>query len=88
MAEIRKKISKEYFNAIESGKKTYEFRLQDFTVVPGDTLVLVEWDKEQNCPTGRELQKEVTYVGKFDINNTFWSREEILQKGIQIISFA
>jgi ASC-1-like (ASCH) protein len=87
MREVRKKISKEYFDAIASGKKTYEFRLQDFEVEEGDVLILVEWDMKENSATGKELRKEVTYVGKFDIKNTFWKQEEIIEKGIQIISF-
>ena len=32
------------------------------------------------------IERKVTYVGKFDLNNSFWPKEEILEKGIQIIS--
>lgn len=40
MASIKKKIWPEYFDAVASGKKKYELRLDDFVVKEGDTLVL------------------------------------------------
>ncbi len=46
MAIINKKIWPEYFDAITSGKKKYELRLNDFEVNEGDTLVLEEWDSK------------------------------------------
>lgn len=38
--------------------------------------------------TGRELEKKVGYVGKWKIEELtqFWSKEEIEEKGLQIIS--
>lgn len=69
--EIHKKISKEYFEKIASGEKTFEYRINDFDCEPGDVLVLEEWeyeDGEQNVvsrkPTGRSLKKRVGYVAK------------------------
>ena len=38
--EIHKKIWPEYFEAVLSGKKKYELRLDDFEIKEGDTLVL------------------------------------------------
>ena len=38
MAIIHKKILPEYFEAVASGKKKYELRLNDFNVNEGDTL--------------------------------------------------
>lgn len=69
-----------------SGKKKAEFRLNDFEVTEGDTLQLVEVD-EKNQETGRCIQKQVTYVWKSDLKDTYWPVEEILEKGIQVISF-
>lgn len=69
-----------------SGKKNYEYRLNDFEINEGDTLVLEEWDPNTKLYTGRKLEKTVTYVGIFDLKNSFWSTEEILEKGIKIIS--
>lgn len=86
MAHIEKKILPEYFEAIESGKKTYELRLGDFEVAEGDTLLLREWNEEKKEYTGREISKEVTYVRKFKIDELYWPKEEILEKGLSVVS--
>ena len=86
MTEIKKKILPEYFEAVASGKKKFELRLNDFDINEGDVLVLEEWDSETKEYTGRKLEKKVTYVRKFKIDELFWPEEEIKEKGIQIIS--
>lgn len=86
MATIKKKIWPEYFEAIVSGKKKYELRLNEFDVNEGDTLILEEWDPETKEYTGRNIEKKATYVGRFKIDKLFWPEEEIKDKGIQIIS--
>ena len=86
MVIIKKKIWPEYFEAIVSGKKKYELRLNDFVINEGDTLVMEEWDQKTQKYTGREVEKRVTYVGKFKINNMFWPKEQIEENGIQVIS--
>ena len=86
MATINKKIWPEYFEAIASGKKKYELRLNDFVVNEGDKLILEEWDPKTKKYTGRKIEKTVTYVGKFKIDKLFWSEEQIKAKGLQIIS--
>lgn len=88
MARIEKKLWSEYYNQVASGKKKYELRLNDFKVNEGDTLVLREWDKEKKEYTGRTLEKLVTRVNKFKLDDlyTFWSKEEVEGRGIQIIS--
>lgn len=88
MAKIEKKIWAEYFDAVASGKKRYELRLNDFDVQEGDILVLREWDKVKKEYTGRILEKTVSYVGRFlweDLQK-FWPEKDIKEKGIQIIS--
>lgn len=85
MNKIKKKIWPEYFEAIKSGKKTFELRLNDFEVKEGDILILEEWDPEKEKYTGRSLEREVLSVNKFRIEKLFWSEEEI-KKGLQIIS--
>lgn len=85
--DIQKKILTEYFEAVALGDKHYELRLNDFEISPGDTLVLKEWDPGVPGYTGRELRKEVTYVGRFKTDELFWPKEEIDEKGLQIISF-
>lgn len=87
---IIKKVLPDYFQDIVDGKKKYELRLNDFEVEPGDTLVLEEWtsiDPASRRATGRVLEKAVTYVRQFKLSDLWWSRQEIEDKGIQIISF-
>jgi len=63
-------------------------RLNDFEIKEGDTLFLREWDPNTKAYTGRELERKVSYVGKWKIDDLtqFWAKEEIENKGIQIIS--
>lgn len=87
---IVKKVLPEYFQDILDGKKKYELRLNDFDISEGDILVLEEYtsaDPATRKPTGRTLEKEVTYLRKFKIQDLWWSEEDIKEKGIQIISF-
>ncbi len=86
MAIIKKKTWPKYFEAVASGKKNYDLRLNDFEITEGDILILEEWNPETKEYTGRKIEKKVTYVGKFKIDQLFWSEEEIKEKGIQIIS--
>jgi hypothetical protein len=71
-----------------SGSKTFEIRLNDFDIAEGDTLVLKEWNPKIKNYTGREIEKEVSYVSKWKIDDLtkFWPREDIDEKGLQIIS--
>lgn len=68
-----------------SGQKTYDLRLADWKIEPGDTLLLQEWDPEVQLYTGREISKKVGYVGKTKPND-IWTNEEIDKYGYQIIS--
>lgn len=82
---IEKKILPEYFEKIRRGEKTFELRLADWECCEGDTLVLIEIDKDTREPTGRILKRKIGYVGKtkdFD----FWTKEQVDQFGYQIIS--
>ena len=85
MAIIKKKILPQFFEAILSGKKKYELRLNDFEVQEGDTLVFEEYNSSR-MPTGRVIEKRVAYIGKFKIDELYWPKEEIEEKGLQIIS--
>lgn len=88
MKKIEKKVWLEYFQKIFEGKKTFELRLNDFDIEEGDILVLKEWDPNTKDYTGRELEKKVGFVGKWKIDDltVFWSKEEIEDKGLQVIS--
>ncbi|MBI2798225.1 DUF3850 domain-containing protein [Candidatus Saccharibacteria bacterium] len=83
---VEKKILPEYFELVKSGKKMYDFRLADFDINPGDTLILKEWDETKKTFTGREVKKQVSYVGKTK-GDTTWTQKEIDKYGYQIISF-
>lgn len=83
---VEKKILQEYFELVQSGKKKYDFRLADFDINEGDTLVLKEWDKDTQAFTGREIEKNVLYVGRTKGDAT-WSQADIDKHGYQIISF-
>lgn len=86
MTRIEKKIWPEYYDAILSGKKKYELRLADWECKEGDILILSEWDPKTKEYTGRQIEKIVTYVRKFKIDELYWSKEEIEKYGFQIIS--
>jgi hypothetical protein len=88
MNKIEKKCWPEYFQKIIEGKKTFEFRLNDFEIEEGDILVLKEWSPETKNYTGRELEREVGFVGKWKIDELtkWWPREDIDEKGLQVIS--
>ncbi|HEY4496354.1 MAG TPA: DUF3850 domain-containing protein [Candidatus Paceibacterota bacterium] len=83
---LKKKIWPEYFEAVASGKKKFELRLNDFGIKKGDTLVLEEWNPKTKKYTGRKVEKLVSYVLKFKTDKLFWSKKEIEQHGLQIIS--
>lgn len=86
--KIEKKAWPELFEQILGGKKTFDLRLNDFEIAEGDTLVLREWNPETKEYTGRTIEKQVGFVGRWMINDltTFWPREDIEEKGLQIIS--
>jgi len=84
MAIIKKKITPEYFELVDSGKKKFELRLADFRVKEGDVLILEEWDPVAKAYTGRKISKKVTYVLKFQLND-FGQEEEIKKDGLFVI---
>jgi predicted NUDIX family phosphoesterase len=86
MATIHKKIWRECFEKIISGKKKTELRLADFKISEGDTLVLEEWDKDKKEYTGRKVEAVAAYILKTK-GQTFWPAEEVEKYGFQIIQF-
>ena len=80
-----KKVLPGYFEKILSGEKKFELRLADWECKAGDVLVLREWNSEVKKYTGRQVEKEVTYVAKTkDIK--FFSKADAEKYGYQIIS--
>ena len=59
-----------FFEAVSSGRKTFEVRCDDRKYEEDDVLVLLEWDPEHAAKdpnpsagyTGRDLRRRVTYV--------------------------
>jgi len=84
MAIIKKKIWPEYFKLVSSGKKKFELRLADFEVGEGDTLLLKEWDPKTQEYTGRKIEKKVSFVLKFNLND-FGQEEVIKEKGLVVV---
>lgn len=83
--KIEKKVWPEFYEEILKGDKNFELRLADFECKRGDILVLREWDPKMQAYTGRQMEKEVTYILRTkDIG--FWSKEDIEKYGFQIIS--
>jgi len=62
--EHRLKTWPRFFEAVQGGKKTFEIRKLDGTrrFLVGDFLRLVEWEKEKNEATGREMRVRVTFL--------------------------
>lgn len=54
------KIYPKYFDAVISGKKTFEIRKNDRKFCVGDVLALKEWDNIRY--SGREIKAKVVYI--------------------------
>jgi ASC-1-like (ASCH) protein len=61
----RLKIWPEYFEAVLSGKKTFEIRKNDRGFRVNDLLLLQEYSPKTEEYTGRELLVQVTYITDF-----------------------
>ena len=81
---FKKKTWPEIFELINSGKKKFDLRLADFDVKEGDILILEEYDPKTKQYTGRKIEKKITYILKFDLND-FGQEEEIKEKGLVIM---
>jgi hypothetical protein len=83
---IRKKTWTDGFEKILSGEKTFDARLADFECIPGDILVLEEYDPIEKKYTGRKIEKEVTFVLNTK-KQKYWTQGDINKKGILIMGF-
>ena len=88
MATITKKIDTEWFNLIISGKKKFELRVADFNIKEGDILRLEEYTfGKDRHPTGRFIEKVVTYVHKTDLKQWITKKPEVLDDSFYVIQF-
>lgn len=86
MSTIHKKAWPELFEAVMTGKKRADLRINDFDIAEGDTLVLEEWDPATKAYTGRKVEKRVTHVAKIALAAPFMPEEAAREKGLQLIS--
>jgi ribosomal protein S17 len=86
MKRIEKKTWPELFDKVLSGEKNFDLRLAEFECEKGDILVLKEWEPKTKQYTGRELEKEITFVIKTK-DMKFWSKEEMDKLGFVVMSF-
>lgn len=84
MVEIKKKAWPEFFEAVLSGKKKFDLRLDDFQIKEGDVLVLEEWDPKTKNYTGRKISKKISYV-LHTKDLYFWTDEEIQNHGFVVM---
>jgi hypothetical protein len=62
MAEHDLKVWPEFWDNLESGRKTFEIRIDDRGFGLGDTLLLREWRPVEKAYTGREVRRTVTHL--------------------------
>lgn len=75
------------FEAVSSGRKKFDLRLADFEAASGDMLILEEYDPANGKYTGRTLEKKITFVLQFRLDNyPFASAEELKKHGLQVFS--
>lgn len=52
----------EYFDNVQSGKKTFEVRKNDRPYNVGDLIALNEYNAEEQCYTGRSMLCYIDYI--------------------------
>jgi hypothetical protein len=85
MVEIVKKINREMFDLIESGKKRFEVRIEDDCKFnEGDILVLKEHDGDREL-TGREMRKKISFILRTK-DCDWWDQNKIEEHGFTVLS--
>ncbi len=90
MKTVIKKIDTDWFEMILSGKKKFELRLADFNIEDGDILRLEEYIPDTELgrkPTGRYIERKVTYVQKINLEEWAEHQPEIMEKGFYVLQF-
>lgn len=82
---IVKKTYSEYFEMVKSGLKTFDLRVADFNVEPGDILELVEIDQQKKL-TGRKLRKKVGAVMHTKITESWYRPDDVSKNGYVVMS--
>ena len=84
MKIITKKSYPDLFEKVLAGEKTFDMRVADFDIQPGDILEQIEVNYD-GTPTGRKVRHvvgEVLCTKEID----FWKQEDIDQYGYQVMS--
>lgn len=74
----KQKVFPVFFNAIVNGRKTFEYRKFEGMIKVGDYVTWMEFFKDQDAPSGREVTTLVTFV---------YRSEKTMPSGYCIISF-
>ena len=86
MKIITKKSYSDLFEKVLTGEKTFDMRIADFNIQPGDILEQIEINYD-GTPTGRKVRHivgEVLHTKEID----FWKQEDVDQYGYQVMSLA
>ena len=62
MATHQLKVWSEYMDDLLNGSKTFELRYNDRDFQVGDSLLLMEYDKENKKYLNREFKVRITYI--------------------------
>lgn len=84
MAQIKKKCWPEWFEKFQSGERTMEVRLADFSLREGDELVMQEYDPKTKQYSGRELSFVCSRVEK-TTPLTFYTLDDLQKYGMYIV---
>jgi ribosomal protein S17 len=87
MKIIEKKTWPELFEKVKNREKNFDVRLADFKCLPGDVLMLKEWDPKTKNYTGRVIRRKVKFIINTKDLEKFWSKSEIKKHGFQVIGF-
>jgi len=64
-----------------------DFRLADFDLDEGDTIIFKEWDHDTKEFTGREYKKIVKKVVKSESPTRYWKPEEMKEHGMYLMQY-
>ena len=56
----------DFFQALLTRRKTFEVRKDDRGYLPGDILILREYNPTTESFTGRSLEREITYISALE----------------------
>lgn len=85
MKTIYKKIWPDKFNG--DRKLTLDFRLADFDLEEGDTIIFEEWDPTTKSYTGRKYEKKVIKMIKCENPNRYWTADNLEKHGLYLMEF-